>query len=138
MIIGQIESYDSETKTGLVKDQEEFFKFDETSWVSNLLPEQGDAVTFELNDGVVVNMRLVAESTKLVEAVKKRWIATTLALFLGAIGAHRFYLGFYKLGLAQLVVTALTQGYGVLWGVIDTVLLFAGHINKDAKGRPLK
>lgn len=138
MIIGQIESYDSETKTGLVKYQEEFFKFDATSWVSDLPPDSGDEVTFELKDGVVVDMRLVAESIKLVEAVKKRWIATTLAFFLGAIGAHRIYLGFYKLAVAQIAVTALTQGYGLLWGFIEAVLLFAGHINKDAKGRPLK
>lgn len=138
MITGQIESYDSETKTGLVKDQEEFFKFDEASWKSSVPPDSGDAVTFELNDGVVVNMRLVAESTKLVEGVKKRWIATTLAFFLGMVGAHRFYLGFYKLGLAQLAFTVLTHGYGVLWGFIDAILLFAGHVNKDAKGRPLK
>ena len=138
MITGQIESYDSETKTGLVKDQEEFFKFDEASWKSSVPPDSGDEVTFELKDGVVVNMRLVAESTKLIEGVKKRWIATTLAFFLGAVGAHRFYLGFYKLGLAQLAFTALTQGYGLLWGFIDAILLFSGHIYRDAKGRPLK
>ena len=81
MIIGQIESYDSETKTGFVKDQEEFFKFDVTSWVSSLPPDQGDEVTFELRDGVVVNMRLVAETMKPIEGIKKRWIATTLAIF---------------------------------------------------------
>lgn len=137
MIIGQIESYDSETKTGLVKDQEEFFKFDATSWISDVPPDSGDEVTFELKDGVVINMRLVAETMKPVQGVKKRWIATVLAVFLGAFGVHRFYLGFYKLGLAQLIVTALTQGYGVLWGVIEAVLLFAGHINKDGKNRPL-
>jgi TM2 domain-containing membrane protein YozV len=75
---------------------------------------------------------------KPVEAVKRKWIATLLALFFGFAGGHRFYLGFYKMGLAQIAVTALTQGYGVLWGFIDAVLLFAGHINKDAKNRPLK
>jgi TM2 domain-containing membrane protein YozV len=138
MIIGQIESYDSETKTGLVKDQDEFFKFDEESWKSSVPPDSGDEVTFELKDNVVVNMRLIAESTKLVEGVKKRWIAMTLAFLLGMVGAHRFYLGFYKLGLAQLALTVVTHGYGVLWGFIDAVLLFANHINKDAKGRPLK
>jgi TM2 domain-containing membrane protein YozV len=138
MIIGQIESYDSVTKTGLVKDQDEFFKFDEESWKSSVSPDSGDEVTFELKDNVVVNMRLIAESTKLVEGVKKRWIAMTLAFLLGMVGAHRFYLGFYKLGLAQLALTVVTHGYGVLWGFIDAVLLFANHINKDAKGRPLK
>ncbi len=138
MIIGQIESYNSEKKTGIVKSQDDFFEFDATSWKSNSQPDSGDEVTFEISDGLVINMRLFAETMKPVEAVKRRWVATTLALFLGALGGHRFYLGFYKLGLAQLAFTVLTHGYGVLWGFIDTILLFAGHINKDAKNRPLK
>jgi TM2 domain-containing membrane protein YozV len=138
MIIGQIESYNSEKQTGIVKSQDDFFEFDATSWKSSVPPDQGDEVTFNVNDGVVSNMLLVAETMKPVEAVKRRWIATLLALFLGFAGVHRFYLGFYKLGLAQIALTALTQGYGVLWGFIDAVLLFAGHINRDAKNRPLK
>jgi hypothetical protein len=138
MITGQIESYDIATKKGLVKDQEEFFEFDEASWISSVPPDSGDEVTFELNNGIVTNMRLVAESIKPVQAVKSRLIATFLALFLGATGVHRFYLGFYKLGLIQLAVTVLTQGYGVVWGFVEAILLFAGHIHKDAKGRPLK
>ncbi|MFI3123304.1 MAG: TM2 domain-containing protein [Methylococcales bacterium] len=138
MIIGQIESYNIEKQTGIVKSQDDFFEFDATSWKSSVPPDQGDEVTFNVNDGVVSNMLLVAETMKPVEAVKRRWIATLLALFLGFAGVHRFYLGFYKLGLAQIALTALTQGYGVLWGFIDAVLLFAGHINRDAKNRPLK
>ena len=138
MIVGQIESYDSEKQTGIVKSQDDFFEFDATSWKSSVPPDQGDEVTFALNDGVVTNMRLVAETMKPVEAVKRKWIATLLALFFGFAGAHRFYLGFYKLGLAQIAVTALTQGYGVLWGFVEAILLFAGHINRDAKNRPLK
>lgn len=138
MIIGQIESYDSEKQTGIVKSQDDFFEFDANSWQSKLQPDAGDEVTFDVNDGVVLNMRLVAEILKPVEAVKRKSVATLLALFLGFSGAHRFYLGYYKLGLAQIAVTALTQGYGVLWGFIEAVLLFMGHINKDAKNRPLK
>ncbi|MEI7840985.1 MAG: TM2 domain-containing protein [Methylococcaceae bacterium] len=138
MIIGQIESYDSEKQTGIVKSQDDFFEFNQNSWKSSVPPDQGDEVTFELNEGVAMNMRLAIESLKPVEAVKRKSIAALLALFLGFAGVHRFYLGFYKLGLAQIAVTALTQGYGVLWGFIEAVLLFAGHINKDAKNRPLK
>lgn len=138
MIIGQIESYDSAKKTGIVKSQDDFFEFDENSWKSSVPPDSGDEVTFELKDNTVLNMRLVAETLKPVEGVKRKWIATTLAFFLGGAGAHRFYLGFYKMGLAQLALTILTHGYGVLWGFIDAILLFAGHIHKDAKGRPFK
>lgn len=140
MLIGQIESYDNERQTGIVKSQDDYFEFDHVSWQSTVPPDQGDEVTFDVNseDGTVLNMRLIADSIKPVEAVKSRWIATLLALFLGAVGTHRFYLGYYKLGLAQVALTILTHGYGVIWGFIDTILLFAGHINKDAKKRPLK
>ena len=72
------------------------------------------------------------------KAVKSKYIAGALALFLGFLGAHRFYLGFYKLGLAQIAVTAATVGYGALWGFIEAVLILSGNLNKDAKGRPLK
>ncbi|GDX85377.1 hypothetical protein LBMAG43_14190 [Methylococcaceae bacterium] len=139
MIIGQIESYNSEKKMGIVKSQNDFFEFDAVSWTSAVPPDLGDEVTFDMVDGVVTDMRLFAETMlKPVTAVKSRWIATTLAFFLGAVGVHRFYLGFYKLGLAQIALTALTQGYGLLWGFIEAILIFSGHIYKDAKGRPLK
>ena len=113
MIIGQIESYDSEKQTGIIKSQDDFFEFDAISWKSSVPPDEGDEVTFALNDGVVADMRLVAETMKPAEAVKSKWIATLLALFFGFAGGHRFYLGFYKMALAQIAVTALTQGYGV-------------------------
>ncbi len=138
MLIGQIESYDNEKNVGIVKSQDDYFEFDNHSWKSTVPPDQGDEVTFEVNDGNVIDIRLFAESMKPVEAVKSRTIATLLGLFLGAIGAHRFYLGFYKLALAQIALTILTHGYGVIWGFIDTVLLFGGHIHKDSKNRPLK
>jgi TM2 domain-containing membrane protein YozV len=138
MIIGQIESYDSEKKIGIVKDQEEFFEFDEASWVSSVPPDSGDEVTFELNDGVVINMRLVAETLKPVQAVKSRWIATLLAVLFGWLGAHRFYLGHYKIGFIQVAGLLLIQGYIAVWAIFDALLLFSGHINKDGKGRPLK
>ena len=138
MIIGQIESYDSETKKGWVKDQDEFFEFNEASWVSSVPPDMGDEVTFELRDGIVVNMCLVAETQKLVQGVKSRWIATLLAITVGWLGVHRFYLGYYKIGLMQIAVFLLLKGYVAVWAIFEALLLFSGHIYKDAKGRPLK
>jgi len=61
-----------------------------------------------------------------------------LGVLFGAIGLHRFYLGFWWLGLGQIIVTFVTGGFGVMWGFIEGVLIFTGHINKDAKGRLLK
>ena len=65
-------------------------------------------------------------------------IAALLGIVFGAVGLHRFYLGFWGFGIAQIAVTFITGGFGVMWGFIEGVLIFTGHIYKDAKGRHLK
>ena len=135
---GEIDSYNPETRTGVIKSEAQTFEFDAQSWVASVPPEQGDAVVFETDGTRAVNVTLQGAVLTPPEGVKRKYVAAFLALFLGFTGAHRFYLGFYKLGIAQLAITGLTVGYGALWGFIEAVLLFAGHINKDAKGRPLK
>ena len=69
---------------------------------------------------------------------KSKVVAGLLGIFLGSIGIHRFYLGYMTIGIIQIVVTVLTFGIGGLWGFIEGILIFAGTINKDAQGRPLK
>jgi hypothetical protein len=59
-------------------------------------------------------------------------LALALALLLGSLGADRFYLGHWKLGLAKLVTLG---GLGV-WTLID-VLLIAFRQVRDGHGRPL-
>ncbi len=65
--------------------------------------------------------------------------------FFGILGIGRLYLGQTGLGLAQLLggffFTLVTCGVGVLlpiiWGIIDAVLIFSGHV-RDQYGRPLR
>lgn len=137
-MIGHIESYDPDTQSGVIKSEDKFFAFDLEGWMADVPPDQGDDVNFDVDGTTAHTIKLVGAYLEPPKAVKYKYVAAALALFLGFAGVHRFYLGFYKIGLAQLVFTGLTQGYGVLWGFVEAVLLFAGHINKDAKGRPLK
>jgi TM2 domain-containing membrane protein YozV len=101
-------------------------------------PKAGDNVDFLAEDGIITELGLLGAYVKDMRPVKRRVVAGILGLLLGVVGAHRFYLGFYGIGLAQIAVTLATHGYGVVWGFIEGFLLLAGHINKDAKGRPLK
>lgn len=79
------------------------------------------------------------------EALKSKMAAGLLGVFLGALGIHRFYLGYTAIGVAQLVLALLgvvTCGITTLaawiWGLIEGILILTGTIDKDAQGRPLK
>ncbi len=68
----------------------------------------------------------------------QRYRLTTglLGLFLGPFGIHRFYTGYNAIGVFQILASFFT-GIGVLWGLIDGILiLFTGNF-LDAAGRPL-
>jgi len=137
-MIGQIESYDPEAKTGVIKSDEALYEFNAGDWIAEALPEAGDDVTFDAKGNAAANVNLVGAYLAKPEAVKYRYVAAVLGLVLGGIGAHRIYLGYYWIALFQIALTVATVGFGVVWGFIEAVLLFGGHIDKDAKGRPLK
>ncbi len=75
--------------------------------------------------------------------VKSRMLAGILAIFLGYVGIHNFYLGYNDKGLKQLLiglVGSLCCGIGLIvswiWAIIDAINIFSGNVN-DAEGNPL-
>lgn len=79
---------------------------------------------------------------------KSKIVAGLLGIFLGGLGIHRFYLGFTKVAVIQLVLTLVvsifTLGFGLflvgLWGFIEGIMILAGSANfqRDAHGIPLR
>ena len=69
---------------------------------------------------------------------KSKMVAGLLQIFLGSVGAGRFYLGDSKKAVIQLVVTLVTCGAGSIWGLIDGIMILTGSVNVDANGVPLK
>jgi len=61
-----------------------------------------------------------------------------LGIFLGVVGAGRFYLGYTGLAVAQLLVSIFTCGIGSLWGLVDGIMILTGSVKTDAHGVPLK
>ncbi len=138
-MIGHIESFDEKCQTGAIKCEDKFYEFHIDEWNLDTSPKAGDDVDFmPEDDGSATNIGPVGAYLHNLTPVKSHYVAGFLGLFLGALGIHRFYLGFYAIGLLQIIVSVVTMGYGVVWGFIDGILILSGHINKDAKGRPLK
>jgi TM2 domain-containing membrane protein YozV len=77
---------------------------------------------------------------------RSRIVAGLLGIFLGALGIHRFYLGYTGIGLAQLLLSVLfgwcTAGISIfvaaIWGLIEGILILTRSMKQDAWGRPLE
>lgn len=77
---------------------------------------------------------------------KSKLVAGLLAIFLGTLGIHNFYLGYTQKAVLQLVISlvgsVLTVGIATtavaVWSIVEAIMLFAGSIKVDGKGVPLK
>jgi len=141
-MIGKISSYNEESQIGVIKSDEMFYEFQLSDWSEKLLPLIDLDVLFEGEAETASMVTLIGSYpiNNQDDAVKSRNIAAALALFplTGLFGAHRWYLGYYKIAIFQFIVTAATVGAGILWPIIDGVLLLTGHLYLDKEGRPLK
>lgn len=138
-MIGQIEKYSNDSPlTGVIVSDGVLYDFNVKVWRSRFAPEVGQTVEFDLKNGQVTRVKIQKVYPEHLKPVKSKLIAGLLGIFLGAVGAHRLYLGFYGIAIAQLALTVATLGFGVLWGFVEGCLILLDRIDKDAKGRDLK
>ena len=75
---------------------------------------------------------------------KSKIVAGLLAIFVGSLGIHNFYLGYKDKGVIQLLLTVV--GWIVVvgpiiawvWSLTEAIQIFTESINKDGDGRPLR
>ena len=53
---------------------------------------------------------------------EKKIVAGILGILLGGLGIHKFYLGYTKEGIIQLVITVCTCGLAGLIGLIEGII----------------
>ena len=53
-------------------------------------------------------------------------------------GVGRLYLGYYALGLIQILATLATCGFAHIWSIVDGVMMLTGTVKVDGFGRILK
>lgn len=52
----------------------------------------------------------------------KKVVAGILGILLGAFGVHKFYLGYTKEGIIQIVITFVTCGIGSILGLVEGII----------------
>ena len=52
----------------------------------------------------------------------KKVVAGILGILLGGLGIHKFFLGYTKEGIIQIVITIVTCGAGSLVGLIEGII----------------
>jgi TM2 domain-containing membrane protein YozV len=102
---GSILEFNSESRQGVVSgDDGKRYSLDIADWKSTALPSTGKRVDFSANEE---KAEAVYADTKASEASSKKIAAALFAFFLGAFGAHKFYLGYTKQGVIMLLVFIL-------------------------------
>lgn len=77
---------------------------------------------------------------------KSKLVAGLLAIFLGSLGIHNFYLGKTTRGVIQILVSLIggliTCGIATIgvsiWALVEGIMLLTGKIDVDGHGVPLK
>ncbi len=74
---------------------------------------------------------------------KSKMAAGLLAIFLGSLGIHNFYLGHTGKAVTQLLITILGSCIVIgpaisgIWALIEGVMILSGSVTTDAHGNPL-
>jgi TM2 domain-containing membrane protein YozV len=76
---------------------------------------------------------------------KSKVRSLVLAIFLGFVGAHNFYLGYTNKAMIQLILSVIggfmTNGITTIiieiWVIVEIIFIAKGRINTDADLRPI-
>ncbi|GAA4129200.1 hypothetical protein GCM10022250_18710 [Flavobacterium chungbukense] len=62
------------------------------------------------------------ENTSSSKVENKKVTAGVLAILIGCLGVHKFYLGYQKEGIIQIIITLVTFGFGGIIGFVEGII----------------
>ena len=99
---GKLLDYKTESRSGIISGADgSRYAFNINNWKSATLPSAGSEVDFSVSGDDAEAIYLVKSSGV---GSSKKLTAALFAFFLGAFGAHKFYLGYKAQGLIMLLV----------------------------------
>ncbi|MDX7613243.1 TM2 domain-containing protein, partial [Aeromonas caviae] len=101
---GTVIDFNESARTGLISgDDSNRYQFDIIEWKGNQLPKSGLKVDFSIEGEHAKAIYAIASNA----GSSKKVAAALFAFFLGAFGAHKFYLGYTKQGVIMLLIFLL-------------------------------
>lgn len=98
---GTILEFNEANRDGVISGEDgNRYTVDIAQWKGASLPKAGNKVDFSINDEKAEAVYAETHSA----GASKKLVAALFAFFLGALGAHKFYLGYTKQGLIMLLV----------------------------------
>lgn len=88
----------------------------------------GADVDFEIAEGVATNIYVTATNTSVLSGDKNKIVAALLALFLGWLGVHKFYLGKTSAGIIMLLCGTIGWVLFAIPPLIVSVIAFIEFI----------
>ena len=109
---GQIIDFSIQENSGIISAEDGIrYRFQGAGWRGDRPPSRGTAVDFEADGNNAKDVYPALAGTA--PGTKNKTAAGLLAIFLGGLGIHKFYLGFTGPGLVYLLVN--TIGLVVTW-----------------------
>jgi TM2 domain-containing membrane protein YozV len=120
---GQVLDYAVQTNSGLISGEDgKRYTFNGSDWNMDTVPVRGMTVDFvPEGESAIAIYKATGSAAAGATGQKNKVAAGLLAILLGGIGIHKFYLGFTGPGLVYLLVN--TVGFLVTW-----ILLFIPNI----------
>jgi TM2 domain-containing membrane protein YozV len=107
---GQILEFSVQTSQGVISGADgSRYPFTGSEWKGDTPPTRGMSVDFDVqgSNAVAVYKALGSAGSSGTPGSKNRQVAGLLAIFLGGIGIHKFYLGYTKQGLVYLLANTI-------------------------------
>ncbi|MBZ2169472.1 TM2 domain-containing protein [Marinobacter sp. F4216] len=115
---GKILDFNKESQSGVISGTDgNRYKLEAANWKGSVAPKAGASVDFSVNGDVAEEIYM--DGGQSTGGASKKIAAALFAFFLGAFGAHKFYLGYTKQG----VIMLLTFLFGfILLGIPSLVI----------------
>jgi TM2 domain-containing membrane protein YozV len=124
---GKVLSYDDDIGSGLIScDDGVRYTFTRGGLMGGArFASAGSTVDFEVANGVATNIYIIGGAPLNLSGDKNRIVAALLAVFLGSLGIHKFYLGKTTAGVMMLLGS--TVGW-ITFGIVPAIVYVIAFI----------